>query len=224
MLKTFLIGIYGGMVGTFEGRNIFWHILAGVTTYCLVVSGFDWQYRVMTRGSIANSLGLAAGLIGFLVPVLLPLILFFYVKIKHQKNLQDTSIKILQVVIITVIIIASYKALTGRDHPGMQRNFFNTAIESIDNSHDFKFGFWRESIFYGWPSSHTGVAFASSIFLTLQFKNKKWIGVIACLYAVFIGIGASVSFHWFSDVTAGATIGSLVGFVVYKQDRLHVYG
>lgn len=215
MLKAFLIGIYRGIVGIFVGRNIFWHVLAWIITYCLVVSGLDWQYRVITRGDIASILGLAAGSIGFFEPVLLPLILFFYAKVKHQKKLQDTSLRVFQVVIIAVIVIATYKALTGRDHPGIQRNFFNTVIEVVDNSYNFNFGFWRQSIFYGWPSSHTGVAFASSVFLALQFKNKKWVGFVACFYAVFIGLGASVSFHWLSDVIAGAIIGSLIGYTVY---------
>lgn len=216
MIKTFFIGIYRGIVGTFAGRNIFWHILAWVITYYLVISGLDWQYRVETRGSVASILGLAAGLTGFFVPVLLPSILFLYAKATHQKKLEATSVKVFQAVIVAIIVIATYKALTGRDHPGIQRNLFNTARELVDNSHNFNFGFWRQSIFYGWPSSHTGVAFASSVFLALQFKNKKWIGLVACFYAVFVGIGASVSFHWFSDVIAGVVIGSLIGFVVYR--------
>lgn len=220
MLKAFFSGILQGIIRSFAGKNILWHVLAAGITYILVVSGFDWQYRVITRGNWANVLGLFAGLTGFLVPIILPLGIFLFGTIKHQVKWQSFAMKLFQVVVITVIIIASYKAITGRDHPGRARTFSNTVIEAVDNSHNFKFGFWRESIFYGWPSSHTGVAFAMSSLTALQFKSQKWVGIGAFFYACIIGLGASVSFHWLSDVIAGVIIGSLIGYVVYQQ-KIH---
>jgi membrane-associated phospholipid phosphatase len=39
---------------------------------------------------------------------------------------------------------------------------------------------------------------------------------VAILYAFYVGIGVSLTIHWFSDFVAGAIIGSVVGAVVGK--------
>ena len=37
---------------------------------------------------------------------------------------------------------------------------------------------------------------------------------IVMLYAVYIGMGVSMTIHWFSDVVAGAIIGAVIGVTV----------
>ena len=37
---------------------------------------------------------------------------------------------------------------------------------------------------------------------------------MAVTYALYIGIGVSMTIHWFSDFVAGALIGTIVGVVV----------
>jgi membrane-associated phospholipid phosphatase len=87
----------------------------------------------------------------------------------------------------------------------------------IDTSHGFQFGFLKGGMFWGWPSSHTTVAFAMSVCLiTLYPKNKKLI-LFALLYAFYIGLGVSVTIHWFSEFVAGAIIGSVIGMVVGRS-------
>ena len=39
---------------------------------------------------------------------------------------------------------------------------------------------------------------------------------VAILYAFYVGIGVSMTIHWFSDFAAGAIIGSVIGAVVGK--------
>jgi hypothetical protein len=34
------------------------------------------------------------------------------------------------------------------------------------------------------------------------------------LYALYIGVGVSMTIHWFSDFVAGAIIGTVIGFTV----------
>ena len=88
-------------------------------------------------------------------------------------------------------------------------NYDSTAIKY----HDFEFSF---------PSGHTLNAFAGATFLTYTFckyyPNTVWrIPVIATSYAIAIGTGIlrmASGNHFFTDVLAGAAIGSACGFLV----------
>jgi F0F1-type ATP synthase assembly protein I len=37
---------------------------------------------------------------------------------------------------------------------------------------------------------------------------------LAIAYALYVGIGVSMTIHWFSDFVAGAIIGTMIGTVV----------
>ena len=40
------------------------------------------------------------------------------------------------------------------------------------------------------------------------------LGCLALTYAFYVGIGVSMTIHWFSDFVAGALIGTAIGIVV----------
>lgn len=84
-----------------------------------------------------------------------------------------------------------------------------------DTSRAFQFGFGQGGIFWGWPSSHTTVAFATAFALISLIPRSKW-RWLALIYAFFIGLGVSVTIHWFSEFVAGALIGAAVGLAVGK--------
>ena len=50
------------------------------------------------------------------------------------------------------------------------------------------------------------------------FPRQKWLGYLAISYARYIGLGVSMTIHWFSDFVAGAFIGTVVGIVVGSVD------
>jgi len=87
-------------------------------------------------------------------------------------------------------------------------------------SQNFQFGFLRNGIFWGWPSSHTTIAFAMSFALFYMFPKNKFIKYFSVIYAFYIGIGVSLSIHWFSDFIAGAIIGTLIGISVVKLYKI----
>jgi membrane-associated phospholipid phosphatase len=87
----------------------------------------------------------------------------------------------------------------------------------LELSHGFQFGIYRGGIFWGWPSSHTATAFAMSVALALFYKEKKWVGYVAVAYATYIGLGASMSFHWLGDVVMGVILGTICGVLVAKK-------
>jgi membrane-associated phospholipid phosphatase len=72
-------------------------------------------------------------------------------------------------------------------------------------------------MFWGWPSSHTTVAFAMAFAIFTLYPKQKWLGLLAIIYALYIGIGVSMTIHWFSDFLAGAIIGTIIGMVVGKS-------
>jgi membrane-associated phospholipid phosphatase len=101
-----------------------------------------------------------------------------------------------------------HPAVTGRVHPSHG--------VSADISHIFQFGFLRGGVFWGWPSSHTTIAFAMAVTLFQLFPKQRWLGYVVITYAFYIGIGVSMTIHWFSDFLAGAIIGTAIGAVVGK--------
>ena len=46
---------------------------------------------------------------------------------------------------------------------------------------------------------------------------NKVIRYLAILYALYIGLGVSLTIHWFSEFVAGAIIGWVTGLVVGKS-------
>ena len=110
---------------------------------------------------------------------------------------------------IGALVAAAYKAITGRAHPSHG--------VGADVSHIFQFGFLRGGVFWGWPSSHTTIAFAMAVTLFRLFPKQRWLGCVAITYALYIGLGVSMTIHWFSDFSAGAIIGTAIGTVVGKS-------
>jgi membrane-associated phospholipid phosphatase len=119
-------------------------------------------------------------------------------------------------VIVASVVSAAYKALTGRTQPAV--TYYLASPSDIDNSGEFHFGFLRNGIFWGWPSSHTAVACAGAIALVLV-SSSKTVRIFALAFAGFIALGASIGFHWLSDVAAGAIMGTLIGTVVGRSFR-----
>ncbi len=212
MLKDFSHTLSKNIVLNFKGRNFVWHLLAIASTYVLVISGSDWRYFEYVNSGWLSGLLMPAGLLGFIIPIFLPIGFYMIGKHRGSFTLKNTGAALGQAAFMGWFISSSYKALTGRLHPELITNVTNTDISGI-----FNFGFFREGIFWGWPSSHTAVAFAMAAALYVLYPNHKKITILFLLYAAFIGIGVSMGIHWLSDVVAGAIIGTIAGLVVAKS-------
>jgi membrane-associated phospholipid phosphatase len=201
---------FQNIIRIFHGKNLFWHVVFCVLTAILVLSGFDWWYYVASRNDTLQTIGFTAGMLGFLIPVFLVGFLWSQGKIQKSIRIKHASLAVAQAGILGWLISTTYKVFTGR--VGLPH-----IANAADISHMFQFGFYRGGAFQGWPSSHTSVAFAMSIALIMLFPEKRWLKYVALAYALYIGIGASVAFHWFSDFIAGAILGTLIGIVVGKS-------
>ena len=154
-------------------------------------------------------------IIGVLVPIL-GIAGFIWISEKRtdHKSL-NTGWALGQAALLGYVISSTLKAFTGRMPPPQE------LIRLHDVSRDFRFGFWRDGIIWGWPSSHTTIAFAMALALCTLYPEKRFLKVFALLYAFYIGIGVSMSVHWFSEFAAGAIIGSVIGVVVGRSFRQH---
>ena len=208
-MKQFLVTLPRNLVGCFRGRRIVWHVIAIVLTFILVTSGFDWRYFLATRNPALRSWMFPAVRIGMLLPLALPLILFALGIIARNARAILSGWAVAQAALLGLLIAAAYKAITGRVHPPRG--------VGADISHVFRFGWLRGGVFWGWPSSHTTVAFAMAVTVFTLCPKQRWVGLAAILYAFYVGIGVSMTIHWFSDFVAGAIIGSVIGTVVGKS-------
>jgi membrane-associated phospholipid phosphatase len=205
-MKLFFSTLPRHVIECFRGRMLIWHLIAILLTALVVVSGFDWQYFLWTRSPTLLSWVFPAVPIGGLVPIALPLALFLLSAITRNAQARVTAWAVTQAEIIGGIIAAGYKALTGRAHPAYE--------VGADITHVFRFGLLRGGVFWGWPSSHTTIAFAMAATVFTIFPKQRWLGFVAVSYAAYVGLGVSMTIHWFSDFAAGAIIGSVVGVVV----------
>jgi hypothetical protein len=207
------------VITIFSGRHLLWHALAIVLTIVIVMSGFDWTYFRWTRGNAFVSLARPAIITGTFLPLVGILILLLVGAIWKNRRLLTTAWALGQAALLGYVISCCYKAFTGRLPPpfhGFQMSAMNEG-SLVDGSHGFQFGFLKGGVFWGWPSSHTTVTFAMMTCLIMLWPKKPLVAG-ALLYAFYIGLGVSVSIHWFSELVAGA-IGSVIGTVVGRSFR-----
>ena len=196
----------------FSWQNLVLQIVTYLVTYLIVISGFDWNYFIFVQThSFTEYLSPAIG-IGGLVPIFGLPVLYFFAKIRKQEKLLVITWALAQAAAFGWLVSSLYKAFTGRVQPP-----HGLVTTLIDTSRDWNFGFLQHGIFWGWPSSHTTVAFAMSFTLVTLFPKRKDILTYSLLYALYIGLGVSVQIHWFSEFAAGAIIGSLIGLIVGKS-------
>ncbi|OGE86020.1 MAG: hypothetical protein A3J48_03235 [Candidatus Doudnabacteria bacterium RIFCSPHIGHO2_02_FULL_46_11] len=212
-MKTFLNKLLKNFVLVYSWPYLPWHLVAIVATYFLVTLGLDWYYFSLTRSLDISWLWVPAGILGGLLPILIPAVLFVIAKYHKDQDLFSKSLVLAQAAMLGWLVSSIYKVFTGRIPPDLTNS-------AIDTSHGFRFGFWEGGIFWGWPSSHTTVAFAMVIsFLVLGSVSRK-AKYLAFIYALYIGFGASIGFHWFSESFAGVVIGTIVGVVVGRSYKL----
>lgn len=212
-MTVFIRNLGRGIAQVFTPRNLRWHALFILLTSIIVFTGLDWAYYQATRIPILLALGFTAGMFGFVVPVFLPFGMLLSSRINKDTKGKTVAIALMQAGILGLGISSLYKVFTGR--VGLPH-----VMNAVDTSHIWQFGILRGGVFQGWPSSHTSVAFAMSVALVMLYPEKKWLRYAALGYALFIGLGASVGFHWLSDFVAGAILGTLIGVIVGRHAAL----
>ena len=223
-------GLIANLNECYSWKNIQLQFLAVIATIFIVASGFDWYYYTHTRDVVLQGWLFPAALLGGILPLLLPAVLFLVGKFGKNIRAMNTGFAVTQAAIIGLFISSFYKIFTGRIPPPFHVSSFSETFMGkipipfssqnlVDISRQFEFGLFRDGIFWGWPSSHTTVAFAVAVTLFILYRNNPFIKYSALLVALYIGIGVSTNIHWFSEFVAGAIIGSVIGVVVGKSFR-----
>jgi membrane-associated phospholipid phosphatase len=208
-VKQFFLTLPRNLLGCFQGRMLLWHLLFIALTFILVRSGFDWFYFSSTCSPLLWAWMIPSAPLGGIMPFALPLILIVSGHIISHARMSVTGWAIGQAALIGSLLSSTYKAFTGRVHPAMHET-------DADISQDFRFGWLRGGVFWGWPSSHTTIAFAMAVTVFTLFPKHRWLGGLALAYAFYIGLGVSMTIHWFTDFVAGAILGSVIGAVIGK--------
>ena len=202
MIRDFLFTLPRNVLRVFWGRNLKWHILAIAATFVIVASGLDWRYFESTR-PLARYFWYAA-ILGFFMPVIFPIISYIAGAALKNRRAMLAAYSTAEAAIMGLLISSFYKTFTGRPGP------MHSHGSIIAASREFRFGILRGGVFWGWPSSHTTVAFAMAIAIWKLYPSKA-VRLIALFYAFYIGVGVSMTIHWFSDFIAGAIIGAVIG-------------
>lgn len=205
---SFFYKIFRNFAAAFKGKRIFLHIAAIAATYLLVIFGADWSYYQALTGSTIAGFMFSAVLLGFFMPIIVPAAILAAGALKNDRYLMSSAWAVAQAAFLGWLTSSLYKVFSGRAHPNLN------APVSSDITRIFKFGIYRGGIFWGWPSSHTTVAFAMALTLWKLYPNNRWTRFLSLIYALYIGIGVSMTIHWFSDFIAGSLIGIAIGLAV----------
>lgn len=202
----------------FSGRNLIWHGIAIGITLIIVFSGIDWWYYGFNQNRVIRNLFFPGVMLGGVLPIFLPLGIILYGKIKQSEIVVAKGWGIGQAALLGWAVSSAYKFFTGRIPPIK----YDLIGDSIGLS-SFQFGLGRGGIFWGWPSSHTTVAFALAFAVVALYPKNKAIKVLVVLFAFYVGVGvATINIHWLSEFVAGAIIGTVIGKTVGKTYASHV--
>jgi len=216
-------------------HNIGWNVLhsitynyglnfigAGFGTLLIVESGLDWKWnRLAYNNDWMPMIGGNANYIGYAVPVLTPLTLYFTGLALKNEKLQLTGMALVQSLALTMLIQTPLKIATGRTWPGIVDGWDSPLSKRSDRTDDYsgEFNWFDLDAVGGWPSGHTANAFSAAATIAQIYHDNTPLKVAVYTYASLIGLGMSVYDHWASDVFAGALIGFAIGTTVGKSYR-----
>jgi len=200
------------VIEIFSLRFLPLHLGVIIVTIILVFSGLDWAYFVYVLNAVPTSFLYIADATGFILPGLLIMVSIGILVVSRKKLERLYAEAMIYAILLGITLSTIIKAFTGRISP--PHFHYGETQAMIDNSQAFNFGFLRESVMGGWPSSHATIAFAIATTLAFLLPKRWYVFVILFAPALFIGIGVTFGFHWLSEFIAGACLGLVIGLVV----------
>jgi membrane-associated phospholipid phosphatase len=215
-IKLILKNLYKILLSLFEIKLFLIFLIPCILTYVLIITGLDWKYFIYVSNNLPRFLLFTSDILGFLIAIFLTPTLYLIYKIKKDALSRILAEVSFYSVVLGYLVSTGIKIFTGRTSPPMHRGI-NILI---DNSNSFHFGFMREQIIGGWPSSHATIIFALAVSLSLVLPifYPKYLRYqfIFFTIAAFVSVGVTFGFHWLSEFLAGATLGSIIGYKIGK--------
>ena len=203
----------------FGGRNLLWHTLAIGLTMLIVMSGFDWSYYLSTRGDSIRALARPAIVLGGTLPIFGTLLLLMVGEVGRIRRIITTAWALGQAAILGYLISCGYKAFTGRIPPPFHGFRMSAMNAGTFRGHQPWFPIrlpqGRRLLGLAFISHHRDVCHDRLPHRALS-QEQTTRSPRAALCAL-IGLGVSVTIHWFSEFAAGAIIGSVIGTVVGRS-------
>ncbi|GHT63734.1 phosphatase PAP2 family protein [Bacteroidia bacterium] len=131
----------------------------------------------------------------------------------YKKNLKEIICILLA---ITLVVLLCDQIASG---------FFKPVFHRFRPTHHPDFQAQVKTVFgytgglYGFMSSHASNAFGFSVFTSLVFRNRRFTIMIFLFALLNIYSRVYLGVHFISDVVAGALVGSLTGYLVYRLYR-----
>jgi hypothetical protein len=219
-----LTNLGDNIVKSYSGWNALYHIGGISLTYIIVNSNLDASMlRATSKMNHATSerVGFPGIMTGYITPVLLPSAMFCIAG-KNNDDLRNASYAVMQSVGIAVVSNSLLKSITGRVPPDPDNS------DKKKLSRQFRFGFLKGGMHYGWPSGHlmTNMAMVSS--LIAYYPGKTWLKTVSFVYISYLAASVLIDergrAHWLSEVVAGSLMGYAIGSTVgghFNKYRLH---
>ena len=200
------------------GWPLGFHMLGGALTYRLSMEDKDLMVArfAARQNEVAFGIAFTPGMaMGTFFPFLVPGYMYF---ISSNKALNNTGAVAAQATAVAFLYNNILKAISGRAHPNAENN-------NGELSRDFKWGFGRRGVFYGWPSGHSMTNASLAMSIASYNRDNPWIVAGCGLYASYVAtsmvLGAKGEAHWFSDAIAGTLMGASIGWYIgntfYKE-------
>jgi membrane-associated phospholipid phosphatase len=194
---------------------------AGVTA-AWAYGGVDQAARVAIQtGFASRAWGDTAVVLGYTLPVLVPLALYGAGALGHRRAIAEDGVAVFQAVVLTVAATTLLKGTIGRPYPNHGGSPDDPArLRHDEYSREFH-PFGTHSAGQGaawlansaWPSGHASAMFAvAGALAACEARPHAWAAIAA--YAVAVGVSAGMlsgDRHWLSDVIAGAAFGDAIG-------------
>jgi membrane-associated phospholipid phosphatase len=201
------------------GHGLFFIGAVGIS-WVMIASGFDWFWnRLAYKHTILAYLGIPSLELGYVFPIILPLVVFLLGLKKHDEGLKTRGLGLTQCLAVSWGFQSIIKIFTNRTLPNViniEEQVRSTRLDDYSAEFlGFSHGF-HINVLDGWPSGHMATALAAAVCFAALFPEKRRLNTAFYILAWFIGIGVSLNTHWASDVAGGALIGYAAGKVVAK--------
>jgi membrane-associated phospholipid phosphatase len=176
-----------------------------LVTVLLVASGVDARFRDMIlerNPPDEDHLRFVSFFIGMYLPVTAGLLALLLGLLSGSRELKGVGTALVQTVLLVGALTLVLKVTTGRPPP------------VFTDAHDFQFlgGLVSRGRRVMWPSGHTTSAVSVAAAVGGLYGVRRTVSIVAHILA--LAIAASMlweSFHWLSDVIAGALIAYPIG-------------
>ena len=209
-MKQFLSTLPRNIIGCFKGQMILWHVIGDRPH-------FHPRHVRLSTGSTSAPPAIRSFVPGCFPPLRsadsCPLFcrssFWRSAALARSAKVSLAGWAVGQTELIGALVAAAYKAITGRAHPSHEyRRRYQPRLP-------IRLPARRGLLGLAFLSHHHRVRHGRHDIYALP--ETRWLGYLAIAYALYIGIGVSMTIHWFSDFAAGAIIGTAIGTVVGRS-------